>query len=581
MAASSERKDGMPDVNTVLQQIRETTRAPEFQPVLADLLVELCRVDTTPSPDVATMAAAEQAVFAIIERELAAIPLPDARPERRAINPEIAGHPAFSLLHYTKTPARPEGLTAEQAYAGRGNLLYIVPGADPEQAGHGLALNAHVDVVHPYFPPRQEKSTVYGRGTCDDKGQVVAILAALKLAAAVLSRSGRRLPRNLLAMFVIEEEPGGNGSLSLAMDRELKQLYDSMLVMEVAGNRIHPANRGAVWYRADLQAPPDKVLELAAFVIGELEHEGRAIKAESRHPLFPQRPVQTCHGILGPYGEHPSRICAEVAFTIDFDRAPDNDLEQLVRDCLDAALTEYCGLYGDKTQVRAPDTGQPKVAKHLDLERQTTGFLVQIHGASGHMGSILGNDGAITKMAVLIRALVRSRTKIEDRAGHAFVLEVAGSDGAGTIPLEGGQGFVPTHPIAEIMARLRAAAAGGTAAFGHRNPQISSGQTEVRVSYDKLHNAAFDGDPDSAAMRCATAAAKACGLWRDEPVIGWHVSCDARLFATEYPDLPVLTSGSGHLAHAHSDVEQLDLDELTASIEFLTLFLLDQTGALG
>ena len=52
-----------------------------------------------------------------------------------------------------------------------------------------------------------------------------------------------------------------------------------------------------------------------AFVNEEMEKEGAAIRAESRHELFPQRPVQTCHGIIGPFGEHPSRICGEVSFT--------------------------------------------------------------------------------------------------------------------------------------------------------------------------------------------------------------------------------------------------------------------------
>ena len=49
-------------------------------------------------------------------------------------------------------------------------------------------------------------------------------------------------------MFVVEEESGGNGSLDLAVDKELKKRYDSVLVMECAGNKVYPANRGAVWF---------------------------------------------------------------------------------------------------------------------------------------------------------------------------------------------------------------------------------------------------------------------------------------------------------------------------------------------
>ncbi|MEK7707073.1 MAG: M20/M25/M40 family metallo-hydrolase, partial [Verrucomicrobiota bacterium] len=107
------------------------------------------------------------------------------------------------------------------------------------------------------------------------------------------------------------------------------------------------------------------------------------------------------------------------------------------------------------------------------------------------------------------------------------------------------------------------------------------GEDVVTVVYEKLHNVAFDGDPDSPSMRNAIAAAKQCGLWQNEPVLGWTVSCDARLFATEYPGMQVLTFGPGQLACAHSDEEQISLDEIRVAAEFLALFLLRQTGTLA
>jgi acetylornithine deacetylase/succinyl-diaminopimelate desuccinylase-like protein len=81
-------------------------------------------------------------------------------------------------------------------------------------------------------------------------------------------------------------------------------------------------------------------------------------------------------------------------------------------------------------------------------------------------------------------------------------------------------------------------------------------------------------------MENATTAARTCGLWKEEPILGWTVSCDARLFATEYPDMPVLTFGPGQLVHAHSDHEQIDIEEIRAAAEFTAIFLLLQTGTL-
>ena len=562
----------------MIQEILARTRTDAFRDHLRDVLVKLCDVDTTPNPDVTRMRDAESAAFDIIEAELSRLGFPGARTERRAIDPAIAGHPAYSLLHFTRTADRPEGLTPEEAYAGRSNLLYVVPGAGGGD-GESVALNAHVDVIAPYIPPRVEGNVVHGRGSCDDKGPVTAILAALRVVEEILREAGQRLNRNVVCMFVVEEETGGNGSLSLALDHDLKKLYDSMIVLECTGNDIHPANRGAVWYRTELTYCGGSLLEMAAFVVEKMKREGRKIRAESRHKLFPQRPVQTCHGIIGPWGEHPSRICGEVAFRIAFERKPDTSVETLTQDCLKSAVEAYTRVYGDKTQATDPTTGRPKVERHYDVRSKARAFVVEVHGSTGHMGSIRENDCAITKMAAMVRGLVDSREQLERGAGP-MRLELVGQKDPVRLVLEGGQGFVPTHGIQEVMVRMRGAAQKGAEAYLGRIGKKPSAAEAVHTTYDKLHNDAFNGDPNSPAMQNAVAAARACGMWRDQPIVGWTVSCDARLFAGEYPGMPVLTSGPGRLAHAHSDDEQLDLEEIRRCVEFLAIYILNATATL-
>jgi len=129
------------------------------------------------------------------------------------------------------------------------------------------------------------------------------------------------------------------------------------------------------------------------------------------------------------------------------------------------------------------------------------------------------------------------------------------------------------------MARLKAAAARGAQNYLQRAGRTEEGADVMKVTYEKLHNVAFDGDPDSPAMRNALATAKICHLPQDEPILGWTVSCDARLFASEYPGMPVLTFGPGQLAFAHSDQEQIAVEEIRKAAEFLALFLLRHTGA--
>jgi acetylornithine deacetylase/succinyl-diaminopimelate desuccinylase-like protein len=571
--------------SAVFRGIFSRTRTAQFQKYARDLLIELCRIDTTPKQDPEQMRRAEDRCFRILERELRALPFANAHLERRSINPDIQKHPNYSLLHFTKTALRPQGLSPETTYAGRSNLIYLLKENEHRPAGKSVALNAHIDVVAPFFPPkRRGHNTVFSRGACDDKGPVVSIIAALKVLSEVMSENGVGWNRNVLSTFVVEEETGGNGSLSLAIDRELKRAYESVVVCECTGLKIHPANRGAVWYRAELTPPGDvSPLEMFAFVNEEMEKEGRAIRAESRHELFPQRPVQTCHGMIGEFGEHPSRICGEVSFDIAFGGRPGAKAKSLLNDCLEAGLAEYIGLYGDKTKVKDAVTGKPLVARHYHLEADGRRIRVHVHGATGHMGAIRERDGAITKMAHLVRALVFSKARLEGAVGTRLTLELAHpkakSSSAGLV-FEGGQGFVPTHGLAEVMQRLRLAAERGAETYLRRIGRDEKGRKVITVAYEKLHNDAFAGDPHSTSVQNAVSAARSCGISKPGPILGWTVSCDARLFANEYPDLEVLTFGPGQLSYAHSDEEQIDLDEIRGASEFLALFLLKQTATL-
>jgi acetylornithine deacetylase/succinyl-diaminopimelate desuccinylase-like protein len=563
--------------------IDHSAQSCEFREYLAKLLLEICRLDTSIRPQVDDLRAAEHQVFDILERELKQYRMPGLRLERRPINPAIAQHHFFSQLYYTSTSDRPKGLSVQETYRDRCNLLVSIDGNAQRQEGVNQAINAHIDVVRPYIPPRLDGNTLFGRGACDDKGAVVAFMGAVKLLAEYLRQGGRSLNHDLLGMLVIEEEMGGNGSLSLAMDGGLRRHYDSLMVLECCSGRIHPGNRGAVWYKIELKpsAPWMNLLEASAFVIEELEREGRSIKAESRHDLFPHRPVQTCHGVIGPFGEHPSRINGRVDFALRFPGGKPEAVRALVQDLLDSALAEYIGLYGDKTKITGPD-GKPKVHHHYDLLSAPDGFVVQVHGATGHMGSILENDGAITKMAAMIRTLLRSRAALQQAASALPHLELVNHADAEHLLMEGGQGFLPTHGMDEVMRRLTLAAKRGCESYarllGHAG---DLGGKEVVVTFDKLHNAAFAGQSDSADMRNAVAAARATGIWHEEPIRGWDVSCDARLFACEYPNLPVLTAGPGALACAHADSERVQISDIAQFAQFLAYFILQQTGTLG
>ncbi len=564
-----------------LDSIVQTASSEAFRRYLTDVLVEICAIDTIPKADIAATARAESKVFEIIEREVGRLGLPGASCRRVPINPGIVNHGFVSQPYYTRTPDNPAGLSVEQAYAGRGNLLVEVDGDRRKPEGVGQALNAHIDIVAPYSPPRVEGDVVFARGACDDKGGATAILGALKLIGEHLRANRRGLNRDLTCMFVIEEEPGGNGSLSLAIDRDLKRRYDSVMILECADGGVYPANRGCVWFKVEGELPGVNLFEASLYIIDELEKEGRSLRAESDHPLFPHRPVQTCHGIIGNCGAHPSRINGDVTFEVVFDsHATVSKASGLVRDLIEDGLRQYIGLYGDKTQVIDPLTGKPKVDHHYDLTPIPQGFRVRVWGSTGHMGAIFENDGAITKMATMGRALIRSRKALERAAGGSMSLRLHGWPDQSRILMEGGQGFLPTHAMQDVQDRIRAAVGRGARCYLDLVGAKVDVDRALQVTFDKLHNAAYAGDPNSPDMLNAIEAAKAVGMWKDGPVRGWDVSCDARIFACEYPGLPVICTGPGLLRHAHSDQEQVDMKEVARASEFLAYYVLKQTGTL-
>jgi acetylornithine deacetylase len=178
------------------------------------------------------------------------------------------------------------------AYDGRFNLRVVRAGRD---GGKKLIINAHTDVVPSSegmtdpFNPREENGVVFGRGACDDKGQIALFYLALK----VLRSLGRRPRGDLVGHLVVEEENGGNGTLAMARTREKA---DGCLVLEASERKLFTAIRGAVWFRLVLRgraghsgqaAQTRSALLMARDAIAILERYHASLLASSRgQPLF-------------------------------------------------------------------------------------------------------------------------------------------------------------------------------------------------------------------------------------------------------------------------------------------------------
>ncbi|MDX2269305.1 MAG: M20/M25/M40 family metallo-hydrolase [Bryobacter sp.] len=95
--------------------------------------------------------------------------------------------------------ARFQGTVERIAVEPRRDNLYCVFG-DP-----WVTLSTHMDTVPPFFPSRETETEIWGRGACDVKG----LLAAMICAVEKLLESGER---NLALLFVVGEERNSVGA---------------------------------------------------------------------------------------------------------------------------------------------------------------------------------------------------------------------------------------------------------------------------------------------------------------------------------------------------------------------------------
>jgi acetylornithine deacetylase len=143
-------------------------------------------------------------------------------------------------------------------YDGRRSLVAKLAGG----GGRSLLLNGHVDVVseapadrwtRPPFGAKIEGGRLYGRGACDMKGGIVAMLLGIEAALAE-----GRLPGDVVYQSVIEEECGGNGTLAACLDGPMA---DGVVIAEPTNGDLDLVAVGVVWARITVEAEPRHAAE--------------------------------------------------------------------------------------------------------------------------------------------------------------------------------------------------------------------------------------------------------------------------------------------------------------------------------
>jgi acetylornithine deacetylase len=136
------------------------------------------------------------------------------------------------------------------SYEGRRCLVGTLAGG----SGRSLLLNGHVDVVseapverwtRPPFGAEVDGGRLYGRGACDMKGGIAAMLLGVEAALAL-----GPLPGQIVYQSVIEEECGGNGALAACLEGPTA---DGVVIAEPTNGGFDVVAVGVIWARISVE----------------------------------------------------------------------------------------------------------------------------------------------------------------------------------------------------------------------------------------------------------------------------------------------------------------------------------------
>ncbi len=204
-----------------------------------------------------------------------------------------------------------------------------------------LYFHGHYDVVPAQSPeqfqPVRKEHFLFGRGSCDMKGGIVAMLFAVR----ALKECGVELGGKIALALVPDEESGGaRGSGWLAREGKLGRNGIGMLLPEPTSGVVWNANRGAISLRikvlgrsahVGLQHRGENAFEQMFRVVGRLQELKRDV--EQRKTDFAIGAEQTRNSILMLGGESDGGanfnvVPEQCRFTVDRRINPEEDFDQ-------------------------------------------------------------------------------------------------------------------------------------------------------------------------------------------------------------------------------------------------------------
>jgi len=261
------------------------------------------------------------------------VALPSVNPGGRAVSGP--GYNEREVVNYIEAFLQQAGIDCErqEVLPDRENVLAVVEGRDPNRT---LFLQSHTDTVavegmtiEPFQPVIRD-GKLYGRGACDAKGQLAAMLTALVRVA----RRGRP-PTNVAVIAGCEEEYRFRGVLKLvesgfrATAGVVGEPTELNLVIAHKGTvRWSLRTRGVAAHSSHPHLGRNAIYGMAR-IISALERYAEALQHRPAHPLVGP-PTLSVTMISG--GQQINVVPEECQITLDRRTIPGEDFEGVFAD---------------------------------------------------------------------------------------------------------------------------------------------------------------------------------------------------------------------------------------------------------
>ncbi|HXI80427.1 MAG TPA: ArgE/DapE family deacylase [Verrucomicrobiae bacterium] len=358
---------------------------------------------------VATRAASAVDRTALIEDLQALVRIPSVTGSEELAQADVARRLAAAGMEVETLTPDPGAIRADPAWPGEETTrtaLPIVIGRLGRPGGRRLVLSGHVDVVPPGDPGTWSSDPwsaairdgrLYGRGACDMKGGVAAILGAVR--ALVATGIVERLAGELVVAFVPGEEDGGQGTLAAI---RAGVTGDMAIITEPSNLDIVVAHAGAITFRltvpgraahASQRQEGVSALDNLFTILGALQEDETRRNAEETDPLMTALglPYPTIVGIVSG-GEWAStvldRVAADGRYGVRLGQSPADAAADL-RAAIDAANASdpFLRDHPATVEIVGGQFGSGRVPADHPLP---AGLALAVETITGHPPALLG-----------------------------------------------------------------------------------------------------------------------------------------------------------------------------------------------